>query len=46
MLFFILLEKIFDEAAFYFIRDFFASQQAVFHFFMIFLSDAGGHLDL
>ena len=46
ILFFILWEKIFDEVSFYFIRDFFAPQRAVFYFFMTFLGDAGGHLDL
>ena len=40
---FSILIKIFDEAVFYFIRDFFAPKRAVF--FMTFLSDAGGHLD-
>ena len=46
ILFFILWEKIFDKVSFYFIRDFFAPQRAVFYFFMTFFSDAGGHLDL
>ena len=46
ILFFILCKKIFDEVSFYFIKDFFAPQRAVFYFFMTFLSDAGGHLDL
>ena len=45
ILFFILCKKIFDEVSFYFIKDFFAPQRAVFYFFMTFLSDAGGHLD-
>ena len=45
ILFFILWKKIFDEVSFYFIKDFFAPQRAVFYFFMTFLSDAGGHLD-
>ena len=43
--FFILWKKIFDKVSFYFIRDFFAPQQAVL-IFMAFFSDAGGHLDL
>ena len=34
----ILWKKIFDEVAFYFIRDFFAPQRAVFYFFITFLS--------
>ena len=38
--------KIFDEVSFYFIRDFFAPRRTVFYFFMTFLKDAGGHLDL
>ena len=46
VLFFILCKKIFDEVSFYFIKDFFAPQRAVFYFFITFLSDAGGHLDL
>ena len=45
-LFFILCKKILDEVSFYFIKDFFAPQRAVFYFFMTFLSDAGGHLEL
>ena len=44
--FFYFMQKIFDEVSFYFIKDFFAPQRAVFYFFMTFLSDAGGHLDL
>ena len=40
------MEKAFDEAAFYFIRDIFVPQQAVFYCFMTFLSDTGVHLDL
>ena len=43
---FLFMEKAFDEAAFYFIRDIFVPQQAVFYFFVTFLSDAGVHLDL
>ena len=46
ILFFILLKKIFDEVSFYFYRDFFTPQRAVFYFVMTFYSDAGGHLDL
>ena len=38
--------KIFDEIPFYFIRDFFAPQRAVFYFIMTFVSDVGGHLDV
>ena len=41
IIFFILCKKIFDEGAFYFIRDFFAPQRSA-----TFLSDVGGHLDL
>ena len=37
--------KIFDEAAFYCIRYFFAPMRPVFYSFMTFLSDAGGHRD-
>ena len=43
---FYFMGKIFDEVSFYFIRDLFAPQRAVFYFFMTFLSDTGGHLDL
>ena len=37
-------KKIFDEVGFYFIRDFFAPQRL--GFFMTFLNDVGGNLDI
>ena len=44
--FFISWNKIFDEIPFYFIRDFFAPQRAVFYFIMTFLCDVDSHLDV
>ena len=38
-------KKIFDAAAFYFARDIFPPHRR-YYIFMIFYSDAGGHLDL